>query len=108
MRLREGARLHVLYGRNEAGKSTALSAITDLLFGFENRTAFDFLHAASDLRVGAHIRARDGTELAFRRRKGRRDTLLDAKEKPLGDDALAPFLQGLTRDVFIRAFGLST
>ena len=108
LRLREDARLHVLYGRNEAGKSTALSAITDLLFGFENRTAFDFLHAASDLRVGAHIRARDGAELAFRRRKGRRDTLLDAKEKPLGDDALAPFLQGLTRDVFIRAFGLST
>ena len=108
LRFREGARLHVLYGRNEAGKSTALSAITDLLFGFENRTAFDFHHAASDLRVGARIRARDGAELAFRRRKGRRDTVLDAKEKPLSDDALAPFLQGLTRDVFIRAFGLST
>ena len=108
LRLREDARLHVLYGRNEAGKSTALSAITDLLFGFENRTAFDFHHAASDLRVGARIRARDGAELAFRRRKGRRDTVLDAKEKPLSDDALAPFLQGLTRDVFIRAFGLST
>lgn len=107
-RFREGARLHVLYGRNEAGKSTALSAITDLLFGFESRTAFDFLHPAADLRVGARLRARDGAELAFRRRKGRRDTLLDAKDKPLGEDALAPFLQGLTRDVFTRAFGLST
>ncbi|MBV9432384.1 MAG: AAA family ATPase, partial [Hyphomicrobiales bacterium] len=104
----EGAKLHVLYGRNEAGKSTALSAITDLLFGFEHRIAFDFLHAARDLRIGARIRARSGETLAFRRRRGKGDTLLDMSEKPLGDDALAPFLQGLTRDVFVRAFGLST
>ncbi|MBV9973918.1 MAG: AAA family ATPase, partial [Hyphomicrobiales bacterium] len=108
LRFREDARLHVLYGRNEAGKSTALSAITDLLFGFEHRTAFDFLHPASDLRIGARILGRDGKTLAFRRRKGRRDTLLDANDKPLPDDALAIFLQGLTRDVFVRAFGLST
>ena len=108
LRFREGARLHLVHGRNEAGKSTALCAITDLLFGFEHRTAFDFLHAASDLRIGARILCRDGDAFVFRRRKGRRDTLLDAKEKPLGDDVLAPFLQGLTRDVFVRAFGLST
>jgi uncharacterized protein YhaN len=108
IRFREDARLHVLYGRNEAGKSTALAAITDLLFGFEHRTGFDFLHAASDLRIGARILGRDGEALAFRRRKGRRDTLIDANDKALRDDALAPFLQGLTRDVFTRAFGLST
>ena len=81
IRFREDARLHVLYGRNEAGKSTALAAITDLLFGFEHRTGFDFLHAASDLRIAARILGRDGEALAFRRRKGRRDTLIDANDK---------------------------
>ena len=108
IRFREDARLHVLYGRNEAGKSTALAAITDLLFGFEHRTGFDFLHAASDLRIGARILGRDGEALAFRRRKGRRGHLDRANDKALRDDALAPFLEGLTRDVFTRAFGLST
>jgi uncharacterized protein YhaN len=108
IRFREGARLHVVHGRNEAGKSTALAAITDLLFGFEHRTEFDFLHAASDLRVGARILGRGGESLEFRRRKGRRDTLIDANEKALPGDALAPYLGGLTRDIFTRAFGLST
>ncbi|MFI5014443.1 MAG: AAA family ATPase [Hyphomicrobiales bacterium] len=108
LRFRKGARLHVVYGPNEAGKSTALAAITDLLFGFEHRTHFDFEHAAPDLRVGAEIASRGGDGLAFRRRKGRRDTLIDRCDKALGDDALAPFLGGVTRDVFMRAFGLST
>ena len=36
--------LHVVYGPNEAGKSTALSALLDLLFGIEPRSRYDFLH----------------------------------------------------------------
>ncbi|SEB93226.1 Uncharacterized protein YhaN [Rhizobiales bacterium GAS191] len=108
IRFRQGARLHVVHGRNEAGKSTALAAIADLLFGFEHRTRFDFLHAAPDLRIGAEIVASGGEHLAFRRRKGRRDTLRGADETALGDDALTPFLGGVTRGVFTRAFGLST
>ena len=108
IRFREGARLHVAHGRNEAGKSTALAAITDLLFGFEHRTRFDFLHAGPDLRIGAEIAAKGGERLAFRRRKGKARTLIDASEAALPDDALAPFLGPVTRSVFTRAFGLST
>lgn len=33
-----GGSLHVVYGANEAGKSTALAAISDLLFGIDERT----------------------------------------------------------------------
>lgn len=36
--------LHVVLGPNEAGKSTALAAIGDCLFGFPHRTEFDFLY----------------------------------------------------------------
>ncbi|MEJ1157493.1 ATP-binding protein [Prosthecomicrobium sp. N25] len=103
-----GARCHVVYGRNEAGKSCALAAVTDLLFGFEHKTAYDFRHPQETLRIGAEIVARDGQRLAFRRRKGRKDTLIGADESPLGDRTLLPFLGGLSREVFCHAFGLST
>lgn len=107
---RAGAKLHVIYGPNEAGKSSALSAISDLLFGFPTAAEQSFLHEPASLRVGAVLTARDGASLAFRRRRGRKNTLLapDDKETPLAEDALAPFLGNLSRDVFERAFGLDS
>ncbi|MFS8112874.1 AAA family ATPase [Rhizobium jaguaris] len=107
---RAGVKLHVIYGPNEAGKSSALSAISDLLFGFPVAAEQSFLHEPTSLRVGAAVSARDGATLAFRRRRGRKNTLLapDDKETPLAEDALAPFLGNLSRDVFERAFGLDS
>ncbi|WP_414832469.1 AAA family ATPase [Afifella sp. YEN Y35] len=108
---RDGAKLHLVYGRNEAGKSSALAAISDLLFGFPERTnGFEFLHGTKALRVAASLRAGDGTSLTFRRKRGRKLTLLsdDDSETPLRDDALLPFTGGLSRDVFERAFGLDS
>ena len=106
MSFRPDARLHVVLGANEAGKSTALAAVTDLLFGFEKTTRYAFLHDLPLLRLGAEVEAADGRRLAFRRRKGNTRTLIDADEAPLADDALAPFLGGISRTVFCRAFGL--
>ncbi|WP_375463133.1 AAA family ATPase [uncultured Methylobacterium sp.] len=103
---RPDARLHVVLGANEAGKSSALAAVTDLLFGIEARTAYAFLHEMPQMRIGAEIRAADGRGLSFRRRKGNRNTLVDAGDAALSEIALAPFLGGLTREVFCRAFGL--
>ena len=103
---RRDARLHVVLGANEAGKSTALAAVTDLLFGIEARTRYAFLHDMPEMRIGAAIEAVDGRRLAFRRRKGNRNTLVDGGDAALPEDALTPFLQGLTRPVFCRAFGL--
>lgn len=103
---RPDARLHVVLGANEAGKSTALAAVTDLLFGFGKTTDYAFLHDMPSLRIGAEIAASDGRRLAFRRRKGNARTLVDAADAALPDDALAPFLGGLSRPVFCRAFGL--
>ena len=44
--------LHVIYGPNEAGKSTALAAELDLLFGIGAQSAFGFLHPYPTMRVG--------------------------------------------------------
>ncbi|SCZ38891.1 ATP-binding protein [Afifella marina] len=108
---RDEAKLHLVYGRNEAGKSSALAAISDLLFGFPERTnGFEFLHGTKALRVAASLRTGDGTSLTFRRKRGRKLTLLsdDDSETPLRDDTLLPFTGGLSRDVFERAFGLDS
>jgi uncharacterized protein YhaN len=98
--------LHVVLGPNEAGKSTALAAIGDALFGFPNRSPFAFLHATRDLRIGFSLCSADGRTQKFVRRKGRRDDLLDDDDHPLPQSALAAFLGGATRERFERIFGL--
>jgi uncharacterized protein YhaN len=103
---RRGARLHVVYGPNEAGKSTALAAVGALLFGVPERTAYAYRFPGQELRIGAEIVASDGRMLAFRRRKGRKNTLQGRDGEPLSDDALAPFLGVLREDLFRRSFGL--
>ena len=102
----EDAALHVVHGANEAGKSTALAAIADALFGFGHRTDFDFLHGGPQLRVGFALRARDGTVGTFVRRKGRRDTLRNAADQVVPEDTLQYFLGGASRELFERSFGL--
>jgi len=102
----DDVRLHVVHGANEAGKSTALAAIADALFGFGHRTDFDFLHGAPNLRVGFTLSARDGAAASFVRRKGRRDTLRDVNDQPVPNESLRRFLGGTSRDLFERGFGL--
>ena len=41
--------LHLIYGPNEAGKSSALRAMIDLRFGIPPRSSDGFVHAAGDL-----------------------------------------------------------
>ncbi|WP_181703884.1 YhaN family protein [Chthonobacter albigriseus] len=100
------APLTVVHGPNEAGKSTALAALADALFGIEARSRYDFLHDYGSMRIGAVLRAADGRELAFRRRKGLKATLLDETDQPIADDSLAPYLGRVDRALFTEAFAL--
>lgn len=104
---RPDASLHVVLGANEAGKTSALSAIGDLLFGFGHTTPYDFTHESKTLRLGGVFRRRDGSVIQARRRKGTKNTLVDANDQPLPDDFLAAMLGGVTRDVFASEFGLT-
>jgi uncharacterized protein YhaN len=100
-----GPGLHLIYGPNEAGKSSALRAIRDLLFGIPAQTPDAHLHAGPALRLSAVIE-RDGEELAFARRKKRKDSLVDQDDQPLDEAKLARFLNGLDAATFERLFGL--
>ena len=96
-----------MFGLNEAGKSTALLAIEDLLFGIPRTSRLNFLHANADMRVGAVLQNGNET-LEVRRRKGNRDTLLTPEETPIpmGEGALAPFLAGANRGFIGSMFSL--
>jgi uncharacterized protein YhaN len=98
------AKLHIVHGPNEAGKSSALAAIGDLFYGVP-RSEKNFLRPA-DLRLGATVQARNGQMLQFFRQRGVKATLRDAGGAALPDDCLAPFLGAASRDIFHRAFGL--
>ena len=45
----EGPNLHIIYGGNEAGKSTFLRAITGVLYDIEVQTRDDFIHAKPEI-----------------------------------------------------------
>jgi len=103
--------LHIVYGPNEHGKSTALRGLRNLLWGWPSErtaNADDFRHARDKLRVGAAIVDEDGRELAFLRRRGRKNTLHAATqaEEVLDDGVLDGFLCGLSRDLWSGLFGI--
>ena len=100
--------IHIIFGPNEAGKTTSLTAIEDLLFGISERSPYNFLHSYDAMRVGAVLE--NGHErFEFQRRKTRRDMILGPDGEPLpGDERLlAPFLGGPDRVYFDRMFNLS-
>lgn len=72
VRLELGPGFHLVVGPNEAGKSTALRAIRQLLFGFDERTPDNFLHANPNLRIGGVFCAGTDLELKVIRRKSPR------------------------------------
>src|SRR5450830_1669699 len=100
--------LHVIFGPNEAGKSTSLAAIEDLLFGIPHNSPYNFVHDYASMRVGG-VLEHDGKSLVVLRRKGHKDTLLAPNESPLlsGDSALVPFLGGADQTFFTRMFSLN-
>ena len=109
---RDGAALHVVFGRNEAGKSMTLRALSDLFCGFPARIdSEDFRTArfkSGDLRIGATLVHADGRSLVFRRRSGRNNTLLGATDGEKCDEGRLREFAGLPeRKDFESEFGLT-
>jgi len=65
-----GRGLTVVLGANEAGKSTALDALTDLLWGIPLNTHRDSRAKRKDLRILAEVQTADGTSLLTRSPNG--------------------------------------
>ncbi|RWI16734.1 MAG: hypothetical protein EOQ94_29335 [Mesorhizobium sp.] len=100
-----GPDLHIVFGLNEAGKSTALSAYLDLLFGIEERSRYNFLHDYSSMRIGGLLEF-EGQTLGVSRTKSRGNSLRDAEGRPLSEIAITAHLAGLSRDAYSSMFSL--
>jgi uncharacterized protein YhaN len=97
--------LHVVYGLNEAGKSTAVNAYLDLLFGIAEKSRYSFLHPNSTMQVGGVLEF-DGDAHDLRRIKARGSSLLDAAGQPLSDLLLGRPLGSLRRSDYVTMFSL--
>lgn len=97
---------HVVVGHNEAGKTTAMAAIEQLLYGIPVRTNHAFVHEMRDLRLAALLAGHDGATLDIVRVKKQANTLQDPTGDPIADDVLATLLHDVTRDVFTSLFAI--
>ncbi len=98
---------HLVYGDNEAGKTTALAAVRALLYGIHPQTDYNFTHPYENLRIGACLCARNGDICEISRRKGSKNTLLDREGKPFDDRVLQSMLAAMEQEQFDRIFGLT-
>jgi len=101
----DGPDLHIIYGPNEAGKSTALAAFLDLLFGIEIRSRYGFLHPYPTMRIGGEIEV-NGTSRQFIRIKRPQNSLLDCADKPISDGIILGDLGGIDRASYTTMFSL--
>ena len=101
--------LHLIYGPNEAGKSSALRAITDLLFGIPTRSQDDFLIEYPAMRLGATLADEDGSRFSFTRKKSTKAAIVDPQNEKnaIDDTPLLKMLTGVDREKFQLLFGLN-
>lgn len=94
----------VLFGPNEAGKSTARRALVAALFGIDRDTPDAHRHGLYGLRIGATLRAADGTELGIVRRGV--SGLERADGAPLDEADIDRFRGGVAKLAYGRLFAV--
>lgn len=96
---------HLVYGPNEAGKSTMFSAFLDLLFGIERLSGYGFLHPYQTMRVGGVIETGGGTHSVFRVKRNQ-NSLLGLDDQPLPDNLFSAALGSIDRAIYQTMFSL--
>ncbi len=96
---------HVIFGPNEAGKSTTLRAIKGFLYGIPHVSRDVYLHSGGDLRITADLQANSEVK-RLTRRKGRKATLLDGSGEPVAEEQLKAVLKGVDSEIYSALFGL--
>lgn len=86
---------HIIYGPNEAGKTTTMEAVLRLFYGFPHREPYAFRHQRSNLRVSGCVEI-EGTSKRFTRLPLRNASLLDGQGAAVPDAALTGHLGGLS------------
>ncbi len=99
--------VNVIVGANEAGKTTTMAAIRQLLYGIPTRSPHSYLHSNSDLRIGATLVANDGRELEVFRIKRNNAALISASNESISDETMAELLGGVGSGTYETIFSIS-
>lgn len=98
----------LVYGENEAGKTTLLQLIREQLFGgFPQRSAYVLDRTAGEMAASALLELSDGTHIRFRRRKGRKDTFVGQNERsgqPIDQAQLSQMLSNASPELYHNVF----
>ncbi|QHI96217.1 AAA family ATPase [Aristophania vespae] len=98
--------LHIIFGPNEAGKSTTSAAIRDFLFGFPFRSKGDDWKSRTKFRVGGTI-SHKGQLLSGVRRSSRKASFYDETDQnELDDQLIKECLGSLDRENFEKFWSL--
>lgn len=105
-----GDGIQVIYGPNEAGKTTLLECLRGILFDFPSRTPYDF-GGQGELAGVATLELQDGRTVELRRRKGNKNKVaikIDGLATDLDDNDWLRLLDHADRNLFesVFAFGL--
>ncbi|MDQ6961534.1 MAG: AAA family ATPase, partial [Mariprofundaceae bacterium] len=99
-------RMHVIYGSNEAGKSTSLRALEALLYGIHPKSSDNFLHPSAKLSVAAKLELDQGDIHHLVRRKGKKNSLYDEEHDAVLDPDMPSQWLGVSREMFGHMFAL--
>ena len=86
---------HIIYGPNEAGKTTAMEGYLRLLYGFPLKEPYGFQHQRSNLQVSGLLEI-NGEARSFTRLPSRSGNLRGDARATLPETALASHLGGLS------------
>jgi uncharacterized protein YhaN len=97
--------LHIIFGPNEAGKTTAFEGYLDLLFGIPARSKYNFLHDYENMRVGGALEI-DGDQTELVRIKRNKGDLITPSGDVTNPARLLHGLDGVDREQYRAMFSL--
>ena len=101
-----GSDIHIVYGANEAGKTTAMEGYLRLLYGFPLREPFAYFHDRSNLLVRGEVEL-NGRLRSVSRLPTRKNTLVDEFDTALRESLFQDVLQGLGVSEYRKLFCLN-
>lgn len=110
------ARIHLICGPNEAGKSSALRALADLRYGVHPRSTDNFVHDFKEMLLAGTFEDAAGHVIGLARRKGNKGTLMLADpdtgaptaNTQVSAEVLLALTGGVGREQFETMYGLDS
>ena len=109
IRLGDG-QFHLICGPNEAGKTTLLQLIREVLFGFPIRNPYAFGENVGEMAATALGEMKDGSRIRFRRRKGRGNTVtgeVEGTARKFDESGMIGLLGNANAEMYQNVFGFS-